>query len=662
MKMKHLLYGAAYYHEYMPYDRLDTDMQLMKRNGMNVIRIAESTWSTLEPADGVFDFTHLNRMLGAAAKYGIQVIIGTPTYAVPTWLVKKHPDILAITHNGQELYGRRQNMDITNPHYRKYAERMICQLMEHIKDQEHIIGFQLDNETKSYDTAGPNVQAAFVNYLQKQFADIHEMNQAFGLDFWSNRINTWEDFPDIRGTINGSLGAEFQKFQRLLVRDFLHWQAEIIDRYRREDQFITHNFDYDWRDYSFGIQPEVNQFETAAFMDIPGVDIYHPSQDDLTGAEIAFGGAVGRGLKKSNYLVLETQSQGNLSWLPYEGQLRLQAYSHLSSGANSLLYWNWHSIHNSFETYWKGVLSHDLEENYIYRETVQIGAEIARIGDKLVNLRKKCDVAIMVSNESLTGLQWFPISRTLAYNDVVRWLYDTFYRLNIECDIISSEDTHLQDYPVLVVPAMYSAADETLKRIDAYVAAGGHLLTTFKTAFADEYIKVAADIQPHILHTCLGVTYQHFTVPQKVSLSGSILKSNPAVTEWMELLVPDTAAVWASYEHPHWGKYAAVTHNRYQEGSATYLGCYFDGNTLEDIIRQLWTEIGLPLSDFQFPLIHKSGINDDGKQIDYYLNYSEADISLTLDSGYRTELLSGIKIKNGESISVKPWNLVILEY
>ena len=661
MKMNHLLYGAAYYDEYMPYDRLETDMQLMKKNGMNVIRIAESTWSTLEPSDGVFDFTHLDRMLNAAARYDIKVIIGTPTYAVPTWLVKKYPDIMAITHNGQELYGRRQNMDITHPHYLEHAERMIVQLMEHIQGHEHIIGFQLDNETKSYDTAGPAVQNAFVAYLQTQFGTLEEMNHAFGLNYWSNRINSWEDFPDVRGTINGSLGAEFRKFQRLLVTNFLQWQADIVGRYRRADQFITQNFDYEWRDYSFGIQPEVNQFEASACMDIPGVDIYHPSQDDLTGAEIAFGGSVGRGMKKSNYLVLETQSQGNLSWLPYEGQLRLQAFSHISSGANSVLYWNWHSIHNSLETYWKGVLSHDLGENYIYRETVQIGKELAQIGNKLVNLRKKCDVAIMINNESLTGFQWFPISKKLAYNDVVRWLYDAFYRMNIECDIVHSTETNLQDYKVLVVPAMYSATDETLKRIDEYVAAGGHLLTTFKTAFADEYLQVAADIQPHILHTCLGVTYQHFTTPQNVTLAGSIAAGTPTVSEWMELLEPDTAEVWAAYAHPHWGKYAAVTHNRYQRGTATYLGCFFDGIALENIITHLWNELGLTLPDCHFPLIHKSGVNDEGKQIDYYLNYSDEEISFTWPDANGIELLSASHVKPGTNLSVSPWNLVILE-
>ena len=83
------------------------------------------------------------------------------------------------------------------------------------------------------------------------------MNYEFGLDYWSNRINAWEDFPDVRGTINGSLGAEFEKFQRTLVDEFLSWQADIVNEYRREDQFITHNFDFEWRGYSYEYMPEL---------------------------------------------------------------------------------------------------------------------------------------------------------------------------------------------------------------------------------------------------------------------------------------------------------------------------------------------------------------------------------------------------------------------
>ena len=207
--MERLLYGAAYYEEYLPVDRLEKDVEMMKAAGINVVWIAESTWSTCEPQDGVFDFSHVERM-----EFGPQdlVVIGTPTYAVPTWMVKAYPEVLATTKQGQGIYGARQIMDITNPVYLFYAERVIRKLMEHTAHRSCVIGFQLDNETKYYGTAGKNVQQGFVKYLREKFQDdLDAMNHEFGLDYWSNRINAWEDFPDVRGTINGSLGAEFEK-------------------------------------------------------------------------------------------------------------------------------------------------------------------------------------------------------------------------------------------------------------------------------------------------------------------------------------------------------------------------------------------------------------------------------------------------------------------
>jgi beta-galactosidase len=129
-----VLYGVAYYDEYAPVDRLDQDVAMMKAANINVVRIAESTWGTMEPQEGVFDFTHVDRVLAAMRKADINVIIGTPTYAIPTWLARAHPDILVERPNGKAPYGPRQNMDITNPEYRKAAERVIVALVVHVKD------------------------------------------------------------------------------------------------------------------------------------------------------------------------------------------------------------------------------------------------------------------------------------------------------------------------------------------------------------------------------------------------------------------------------------------------------------------------------------------------------------------------------------------------
>ena len=56
--------SAPHYDEYplmmKGIDRIDEDMAMMKAAGLNVIRIAESTWSTCRPQPGVFDFTYVD--------------------------------------------------------------------------------------------------------------------------------------------------------------------------------------------------------------------------------------------------------------------------------------------------------------------------------------------------------------------------------------------------------------------------------------------------------------------------------------------------------------------------------------------------------------------------------------------------------------------------
>ena len=674
--MDHLLYGAAYYDEYMPCERLEKDASMLEKAGMNVVRIAESTWATEEPQPGVFDFSHVTRVLDEMEKHGISVIIGTPTYAVPSWLVNAHPEVLAVTHKGPGMYGARQIMDITSPAYRFYAERLIRKLLAVTADRKCVIGYQLDNETKYYDTVGPNVQKAFVRCLRDEFHDdIEAMNREFGLDYWSNRINRWEDFPDVRGTINGSLAAEFDKFRRGLVDEFLKWQANIVNEYKRPDQFVTHNFDFDWRGYSFGVQPSVNHFHAANAVTIAGCDIYHPTQDELTGAEIAFGGDLTRSIKGNNYLVLETEAQGYPDWTPYPGQLRLQAFSHLASGANMVEYWHWHSIHNSFETYWKGVLSHDLAENAIYRECASIGADFKRLGSHLVNLKKHNQAAILVSNEALTALEYFQIDATakgpghLAYNDIVRLLYDALYKMNIECDFLPPEATaaDMNRYKMIVAPALYAAPEELLENLRAYVRDGGYLVTTFKSGFADEHVKVYHDAQPHILRTAVGVTYQQFTFPKNCGLRGKLVdglsEEDLQPSLFMELLMPDEGCeVLASYDHKYWGEYAAVTENAYGRGKAMYIGCGLSEKLLRRLLAHAAEETGIDYPEgISFPVIVRRGTNDAGHTIAYYFNYSPDDVSVRNGAGSGTELFTGRTVAENEEMTLNGWQFAIVE-
>ncbi|PIH58209.1 beta-galactosidase [Paenibacillus sp. LK1] len=666
--MDKLLYGVAYYDEYMPYERLDKDIQMMKDAGINVVRIAESTWSTHEPQNGVFDFSSVDRVLDAMHAAGIQVIVGTPTYAVPTWMVKEHPDVLATTAQGPGKYGARQIMDITHPTYLFYAERIIRKLISRVSKHPAVIGYQTDNETKHYNTAGDNVQLQFVKYMRNKFSSLDDLNKEFGLDYWSNRINSWEDFPSVVGTINGSLGAEFAKFQRQLVTNFLAWQVGIVNEYKQEGQFVTQNFDFDWRGYSYGIQGDVDHFAASKPFDITSVDIYHPSQDDLTGIEISFGGDVARSTKQSNYLVLETEAQAFWHWVPYPGQLRLQAFSHLASGANMVAYWHWHSLHNSFETYWKGLLSHDFEPNPVYNEAKTIGRDFARLSPQLVNLKKTNRVAVLFSNEALTSIKWFGFNFTSdkKYNDVIRWMYDELYKMNIGCDLIDPSVESYEGYDVIVVPALYAASDALLERLNQFVQDGGHVVYSFKSGFANEHIKVRSTRQPGLISEACGISYNLFVEPKNVSLRDDpfeVGEEQNQIHTWMELITPTTAEVLAWYDHPHWGEYAAITQNAYGKGKATYVGCYTSSAVIRNVLERVMKEAGLWGTDQElaFPIIVKNGVNEQGNTIRYFFNYSDQATSFVYAYGDGTELLAGTAVSGGQNMVLEPWGFCIIE-
>src|SRR6201999_3842211 len=141
----------------------------------------------------------------------------------------------------------------------------------------------------------------------------------------------------------------------------------------------------------------------------------HSTQDDMDGASDAFAGDFMRSLKQKNYLVTETNAQ-TADWSsaflfpPYDGQLRLNLYTHLSSGASMVEYWHWHSIHAGQETYWKGVLSHDLEPNRAYAEIRRTGEELDRIKDHLSGMKVHNDVAILYSVDSFNALHFMPFT------------------------------------------------------------------------------------------------------------------------------------------------------------------------------------------------------------------------------------------------------------
>jgi beta-galactosidase len=681
-----VLYGAAYYNEYMPGDqnqRLDKDIVLMKAAGLNVVRMGESTWSLWEPEDGRFEYAWMDHIVDAMSKAGIKVILGTPTYSIPAWMAHQHPEILADRIPGGAFggkavpatYGMRQNMDTDSVAYRFYAERMIRHIVAHYKDNPAVIGWQIDNETASYDAANRDVFIGFQHHLEKKFGTPENLSKAWFLNYWGENIHKWEDLPARDGAQSTGYKLEWSRWSQMRVTDFLHWQAELVRECAGSRQFVT-------TDYGGMMKRDVNENAVADALDIVADNIYHMvSQDHYDGATQSIQGDFSRSLKHANYLVTETNAQSTdwtsaFQYPPYDGQLRENVYTHLSNGANMVEYWHWASIHANQETYWKGILSHDLEPNRVYAEMSRTAHELEKIGPHIVGLRIHSDVAILWSRDSdnaigfmpftSSGPQWSFAGASADYRSLVEQIHRSLYDLNMGTDFVFPETQDFSQYKVLIVPALYIADDALLQRISDYVKGGGHVVMTFKSGFANEDSAVRWVRAPGPLREAAGFSYQEFSNLEKPLA----LKDDPyhagadnQVRYWAEFLMPEHAKALAYYDHPFFGKWPAITENQYGKGTLLYEGTYLSDALQTAILRDVLTRAGLTGPDQNAParVRVQHGVNRMGKKIHYYFNYSAAEQRANYSYEAGTSLMDGRAVNHGETLTLGPWDLAIVE-
>jgi beta-galactosidase len=670
-----VLYGAAYYHEYEPYERLDQDVQLMKSAGLTVVRMGESTWSLWEPEDGHFQYEWMDRVVDAMGKAGIKVIMGTPTYSIPTWLYREHPEVLARPLGGEKVfYGMRQNMDIENPTFRFYAQRMIANLVEHYRNNPYVIGWQIDNETASYGASNHDVFTGFVNHLKEKFGTPENLNKAWFLNYWGEDVNSWEDMPTRDSAQSTGYKLEWSRWQQMRVTDYLAWQAELVRKYRGPNQFVT-------TDFAGGFKPDVNEEAVASSLDIAAINNYHGTQDHFDGAGQAFAEDYTRSLKRSNFLVTETNAQ-TTDWTsafqfpPYDGQMREDVYTHIANGADMVEYWHWASIPANQETYWKGVLSHDFEPNRAYAEVSRTAHELQKIGPQLVGMQFKNQVAILWSRDSLNAISFMPFTSSgpqwsfappiADYGSLVRQFHKVLYSLNTSADFVFPETTDFSQYKVLIVPALYIADDTLLQRISDYVKNGGHVVVTFKSGFASENSAVRWVRAPGPLREVAGFSYQEFSnLEQPLALKGDPFHAGAdnKVMYWAEFLMPEHAKALAYYDHPFFGRWPAITENQYGSGSLLYEGTYLSDGLQRAILSNVLKSAGLMGSDQELPsAIHVvNGVDRLGKQLHYYFNYSAASASFTYAHASGKDLLSDVHVAPSQQVTLKPWDLAIVE-
>jgi len=210
------------------------------------------------------------------------------------------------------------------------------------------------------------------------------------------------------------------------------------------------------------------------------------------------------------------------------------------------------------------------------------------------------------------------------------------------------------------------ASDALLARLVEYVKNGGHVVMAFKSGFCNEYSTVRWETMPGPLRDAAGFHYQEFSsLKRPLALKGDPLQvgADNQVSDWAEMIVPDTAKALAFYDHAFFGKYPAITRNQFGKGSLTYEGTVLSDKLQRAVLLAVLKEAGLSSTDQELPesVRVKHGQNRKGKTLHFYLNYSSSPQTLTYSYGAGTELLSHTNLSRGQALALKAWDAAIVE-
>ncbi|MEU1268312.1 beta-galactosidase [Streptomyces sp. NPDC005799] len=687
----HVLFGAAYYHEYRPPygtdhpdERLKADLDLMAEARFTVIRVGESVWSTWEPENDVFDLDWLQPVLDGAQERGVSVILGTPTYAIPPWLARQYPEIAGERRSGERIpFGARQEVDYTHPAFLFHAERVVRRVLARYARHPAVIGFQVDNEPGLELFHNHGVFQRFTDHLRHQYGDVETLNHEWGLVHWSHRLSTWADLwlPD--GNTQPQYDVAWRDFQARQTTEFVAWQAAIVREFATPGQFVTTCVSYP--------RPGVEDHELNETLDIAAGNPYYGMQDALSYGERAWSvSQIGDWMyasRQAPFLVTETNA-GTIGppWdnrPAYDGQWRQAAWQLVARGARMIEYWHWHTLHFGTETYVGGILPHSGRPGRAYDELARLGAEFETAGALVAGLEPDADLTLVYSTPSKWLMQKYP---PLAEPDgspdanAYHGIFDPFYRgafaSGRQVRIVHARQLHdpsgerlgpspeeaARRHPVLVVPALYLAADSTLDWLAAYAHAGGHLVLGPRTGYADHEARARHEPAPGRLVEAAGASYEEFSnltadIPLRAAPGSPLhLPDQATATRWIEGLTTVDAQVLAAYDHPHFGRWAAVTTRPHGAGRVTCVGTVPGHDLAVALATWLAPTPRSGWHDLPPSVTAATGTSPNGRWLHIVHNWDWDPVHVTAPTTL-TDVLDGTAVPAGAHLRLGPWDV-----
>lgn len=645
------LTGAYYYPEHWNENEWERDLKKMHELGFEFTHFAEFAWAQLEPQEGVYDFSWLDKAVALADKYDLKVVMCTSTATPPVWLSRKYPEILLRDEQGNVMdHGARQHASFASPTYRKLAFRMIEELAKHYGNDSRIIGWQLDNEPAVQFDYGKEALDGFRRFLREKYQDdIRKLNEAWGTAFWSQTYSSFDEINLPQFSLmfmNHHQVLDYRRFAALQTNEFLDEQCRLIKKYAK-NQWVTTNYipDYD--------KGHIGGSKTLDFMSYTRYMVY--GDNEGIGRR---GFRIGNPLRiamandffrpiTGTYGVMELQP-GQVNWgsinpQPYPGAVRLWLWSVFAGGSDFICTYRFRQPLYGTEQYHYGIVGtdgvtvtpggHEYEQ---FMQEIRGLRPIAREREVKPADYVKRTTAILWNPENYWSIDRQKQNRTWDTFKHVDKYYRALKSYGAPVDFIS-EEKDFSRYPVLVVPA-YQLADEALvKRWKEYVMEGGNLVLTCRTAQKDRMGRLPEAPFGSMISELTGdkIEFYDLLLPD---LPGTVRMDDCDYNwnTWGEILMPQSDnEVWATYTQEFYEGKPAVTFRKLGKGTVTYVGVDTTDGTLErKVLDKLYARLGISVMNLPYGVTmeYRNGFG-------IVLNYA--------DRPYHFELPQGSKVLIG---------------
>ncbi len=645
------LTGAYYYPEHWDESQWERDLKQMHELGFEFTHFAEFAWAQLEPQEGVYDFSWLDRAVALAAKYDLKVVMCTSTATPPVWLSRKYPEILLKSEDGTvQDHGARQHASFASPVYRKLAYRMIEELARHYGNDSRIIGWQLDNEPAVQFDYNQAAEEAFREFLKEKYHhNIQELNAAWGTAFWSEVYSQFEEITlpkTAQMFMNHHQILDYRRFAAKQTNDFLNEQCRLIKKYAK-NQWVTTNYIPDYDKGHIGGSKDLDFVSYTRYM------VY--GDNEGIGRR---GYRVGNPLRiamandffrpvNGTYGVMELQP-GQVNWgsinpQPLPGAVRLWLWSVFAGGSDFICTYRYRQPLYGTEQYHYGIVGTDgVTVTPGGREYEQFMKEIRSLRKDYRPKEDKPETYL----KRKTAILWNPENywsidrqkQNATWNTFAH--VDKYYRIlksyAAPVDFISEEKDFSQ-YPVMIVPAYQLADKELVARWKKYVEEGGNLVLTCRTAQKDRFGRLPEAPFGSMIDELTGNHMEFYDLllpqdPGQVKMDGKVYTWNT----WGEILQPGASnEVWATYTNEFYEGKPAVTFRKLGKGSVTYIGVDSSDGALErQVLDKLYSRLQIEVMNLPYGVTmeYRNGLG-------IVLNYS--------DQPYQFALPQGVKVLIG---------------